>query len=357
MKMFFIRLLVTFLCLLCSFTGAEAFTTTTNYSFQLPQVNNVIDQNLWGSELNTNFSTLDSLLLTATNTIATSITTTATLTNANRNQLIKANATSAAFTINLQASATAGSGFRLTIKKTDSSANAVTILANSAELIDLTSSYVLTSQNQTVTLINDGTQWWVVVPVPPVAQTATTSSLGVVQPDGTTVTISTGIISAKQTPILGTATDFNSAATYNVTSLPAALKQININLDGVTFNGSSDIIFRIGDPSDGLKTSGYVDTFSNVTVFSGGEAATTYTSAIAGARATSASTVIYGNVTLNLIDSVNNIWVATGTIFDATAYWNVGGFVTLAAPLDRLTVTTVGGTALWTAGKINISYF
>lgn len=196
MKNLLTRGLLLILCLSWFATAAQAFTTTTNYAFQLPQVNNAVDQNQWGAELNTNFSNLDSLLLTATNTVATNLTTTTTLTNANQNQLIKANATSAAFTINLQASATAGSGFRLTIKKTDSSANAVTILANSAELIDLSSSYVLTSQNQAVTLINDGTQWWVVVPVPPTVATATSSSQGIVQPDNSTITISGGTISA-----------------------------------------------------------------------------------------------------------------------------------------------------------------
>ena len=37
-------------------------TTTTNYGFTLPAVADPIDQDLWGTELNTNFSTLDTLL-------------------------------------------------------------------------------------------------------------------------------------------------------------------------------------------------------------------------------------------------------------------------------------------------------
>ncbi len=38
---------------------------------------------------------------------------------------------------------------------------------------------------------------------------------------------------------LGTPTAFNSAATYNVTSLPAGIKQLTMNLQGVTMSGSA----------------------------------------------------------------------------------------------------------------------
>jgi len=36
--------------------------TTTNYAFTLPAVADPIDQDLWGTELNTNFSSLDTIL-------------------------------------------------------------------------------------------------------------------------------------------------------------------------------------------------------------------------------------------------------------------------------------------------------
>ena len=41
--------------------------STTNYSFNLPLVNNATDADLWGGQLNSNWTSLDSLLLTATN--------------------------------------------------------------------------------------------------------------------------------------------------------------------------------------------------------------------------------------------------------------------------------------------------
>lgn len=41
--------------------------STTNYSFNLPLVNNATDADLWGGQLNSNWTSIDSLLLTATN--------------------------------------------------------------------------------------------------------------------------------------------------------------------------------------------------------------------------------------------------------------------------------------------------
>lgn len=171
------------LCLSWFATAAQAFTTTTNYAFQLPQVNNVIDQNLWGAELNSNFSSLDSLLLTATNLVTTTISTNTTLTNANQNQLIEVNAASGAITVTLQASATAANGFKLVVKKIDSSANTVTVKANASETIDGANTYVITNQFNAIALDNDSTQWLALATItPPVTvPNATTSVVGIVQ--------------------------------------------------------------------------------------------------------------------------------------------------------------------------------
>lgn len=41
-------------------------TTTSNFGFTLPAVNSAVDEDLWGAQLNTNFSNLDSYLATRT---------------------------------------------------------------------------------------------------------------------------------------------------------------------------------------------------------------------------------------------------------------------------------------------------
>lgn len=74
--------------------------------------------------------------------------------------VILCNATGGAITVNLPpASAIAGKVYL--VKKTDASANAVTIDANSAELIDGAATYALSTQYAAVIIICDGTGWQV----------------------------------------------------------------------------------------------------------------------------------------------------------------------------------------------------
>jgi len=75
--------------------------------------------------------------------------------------LVLADATSAAFAVTLL-SVGAGAGQILTVKKTDASANAVTITASGSNLIDGASTYALSTQYQSVTVLSDGVAWWVI---------------------------------------------------------------------------------------------------------------------------------------------------------------------------------------------------
>ncbi|OQW46993.1 MAG: hypothetical protein A4S09_16240 [Proteobacteria bacterium SG_bin7] len=71
---------------------------------------------------------------------------------------ILANATSGAITVTLPAAANVV-GKEYVIKKTDSSANAVTIDANSSETIDGALAQILKSQNDSIKMVSDGTGW------------------------------------------------------------------------------------------------------------------------------------------------------------------------------------------------------
>ena len=74
--------------------------------------------------------------------------------------VILADAALAPLTITLPTAATM-TGRRLEIKKIDSAANAVTIDADGAELIDGATTYVINTQYTSRTVISDGTQWWI----------------------------------------------------------------------------------------------------------------------------------------------------------------------------------------------------
>lgn len=68
-------------------------------------------------------------------------------------------ATSGAITVNLVSAVIAGAGFEMSVKKTDSSSNIVTIDASTTETIDGSLTYLLSSQYATVTLVSNGTNW------------------------------------------------------------------------------------------------------------------------------------------------------------------------------------------------------
>jgi hypothetical protein len=75
-------------------------------------------------------------------------------------ECVAINSTASATTLNLPAAASS-TGLTFKIKKTDSSANSVTIDANGSELIEGSTTYVLSAQYDSVILVCDGTGWLV----------------------------------------------------------------------------------------------------------------------------------------------------------------------------------------------------
>lgn len=86
---------------------------------------------------------------------------TAAYTATNRDSLILADATSAAFSVTLY-SAVGNKGRRITVKKTDSGTNAVTVDGSGSETIDGSTTYSLAAQNDAAQLQSDGTGWQVI---------------------------------------------------------------------------------------------------------------------------------------------------------------------------------------------------
>lgn len=80
---------------------------------------------------------------------------------ASNDSLILANATAGAITMSLPAAAGA-TGQIVNIKKTDASANAVTIDPDGAETIDGAATLSFSTQYQSYTVQCDGSQWWII---------------------------------------------------------------------------------------------------------------------------------------------------------------------------------------------------
>lgn len=173
-------------------------TSTTNFGLSKPLVNDPTDQDLWGNELNSDLDSLDGLLLTCLNwtpsvktaTFSVTIPTAGSTTTGSAKVLYLCNATSGAIVPALPAVATA-SGLTVAFKKSDSSANSITITGNSTDNIDGANTYVLSTQYNFVMLECDGTQWNII------GQSATGTIKTVKQqtfPSSGTYTPSTGML-------------------------------------------------------------------------------------------------------------------------------------------------------------------
>lgn len=133
-------------------------TKTSNYDFNKPIVDSAEDEDLWGGQLNDNWDSIDALL----NRPVSSKSASYTVLSSDARKVILGDASSAAFTVSLLDGAAAGSGFDVSIIKTDSSSNGVTINPNGSEEINGESSIVLSSQFEFVTIKWSGSEWIII---------------------------------------------------------------------------------------------------------------------------------------------------------------------------------------------------
>lgn len=161
-----------------------------------------------------------------------------------------------------------------------------------------------------------------------------------VDPSNRIITASTAVSAATGTP---TSIDF--------TSIPSWVKRITVLLTGVSSNGTSQYLIRLGTAS-GVETTSYSCVYSTI-----GASAVGSSSSTAGflLDISSAAGSVTGSIILNQLTT--NVWVCAGqNIVAATSTCLTTGSKTTAATLDRIRLTTVGGTDTFDAGTINIFY-
>ena len=151
--------------------------------------------------------------------------------------------------------------------------------------------------------------------------------------------------------ISGTAVASTSGTSIDFTSIPSWVKRITVMFQGVSTNGSSNILMRIGAGS--FISTGYV---SSVSYCGAGQNTATSTAGFVIA-ATSAGQAWNGVLNINLLNASNYTYCESGVISDGANYSAMsGGNIALSGTLDRVRITTVNGTDTFDAGSINILY-
>jgi hypothetical protein len=142
-----------------------------------------------------------------------------------------------------------------------------------------------------------------------------------------------------------------SGTSIDFTGIPSWVKRITVMFNGVSTNGSSQVIIQLGD-SGGVETSGYVGAASYSTA-----ASTSWSSGIMWADTSSAAAAYARHGTFVISNLTSNVWAAFGV--NANSIGNTfvtSGTKELSATLDRVRITTVNGTDVFDAGSINIMY-
>lgn len=154
-------------------------------------------------------------------------------------------------------------------------------------------------------------------------------------------------IATEQATTSGTSIDF--------TSIPSWVKRITVMLEGVSTNGTSRVVLRIGD-SGGIESTTY-DASAVALVNSAAVATGADTSSfpLIGAAGVSGN-ALNGQVVLTLKDSTNNTWTASGVINNGGDIHVSAGVKSTSGTLDRVRLTTINGTDTFDAGSINIMY-
>lgn len=151
-------------------------------------------------------------------------------------------------------------------------------------------------------------------------------------------------LATEQASTSGTSIDF--------TGIPAGVKRITIMFKGVSKVGTAALYVQIGD-AGGIEITGYISAVSHIGVSNQGEIAAFQ---VTGGTLVAADTYS-GKAELDLENAASFSWVLNSSIASSNSAMHVSaGSKSLSAELDRVRITTEGGTDTFDLGAINISY-
>lgn len=151
---------------------------------------------------------------------------------------------------------------------------------------------------------------------------------------------------------LATSQASTSGTSIDFTGIPSWAKRITVMFNGVSTNGASVILVRIGSGS--VAETGYIAQSQS------GGSTTSSTTGFPSAYGMREDFTLRGAMTINLLSGFS--YVSSSVVMAASSgtiplNMSTGaGSVTLGGALDRVRITTVNGTDTFDAGTINISY-
>ena len=149
---------------------------------------------------------------------------------------------------------------------------------------------------------------------------------------------------------LATAVASTSGTSIDFTGLPSWIKRITVMFNGVSTNGTSNILLQLGDVG-GVENTGYTSRSQTT-----GSSATSTAGFILTVSLSTSADTFNGAIFLNFLSS--NTWTESA-IINHTGQ-NVlpysAGVKTLSDTLTQVRITTVNGTDTFDAGTVNILY-
>lgn len=172
--------------------------------------------------------------------------------------------------------------------------------------------------------------------------------IGYERASGAALVVSNQILTA------GTAVATTSGTSIDFTGIPSWVRRLTFMFQGVSTNGSSNLVLRVGSGS--ITATGYLGA-TVVNIQGATPTGNLYSTGIEILSQAGATDVWHGAVIFSLVAS--NQWAVSGAVglSNSIRVAVIGGTTpALGGALDRIRLTTVGGSDTFDAGSVNILY-
>ena len=141
-----------------------------------------------------------------------------------------------------------------------------------------------------------------------------------------------------------------TSTSVDFTGIPSWVRRITVMLNGVSTNGSSNLLIQLGD-SGGIENTGYTS--------AAGSIGNAIVSSTAGYILTQTNSAAWIHQVVAVITSLNsaNTWMCSSIdMIGGSNGFSATGSKSLSDVLNQIRITTVNGTDAFDAGTINILY-